>query len=96
MKPMKHKSGGNGSGKVEIHQRDMGGFVRVWLDEKQEFTPQVPLYLSLSLTEWFRKHAQLQSLYVVPMTVDGNTVELHGWYRLAHFPDLSGQKAETV
>ena len=85
---------GNGSHKLEIHHQDMGGWVRVWLDKKAPFTDDVPTYLSLSLTEWFRQRPQLRLLFVVPMNQDGNTVELHAWFALHHFPDISGKKGE--
>jgi hypothetical protein len=88
------KNFGNGSGKVEIHHQDMGGWVRVWMDKKATFTDEVPLYLSLSLTEWFRQRPQLRLLFAVPVNEDGNTVELHGWFSLNQFPDISGKKAE--
>jgi hypothetical protein len=33
---------------------------------------------------------------VVPIQRNGYTVELHAWFDLGIFPDLSGQRAERV
>jgi hypothetical protein len=63
---MKSKPQGNGSGEVNIHQRDMGGWVRVFT-EPGAAAPDLPIYLSHALTEWFRQHAQFQMRLQAPM-----------------------------
>jgi hypothetical protein len=83
--------GGNGSGKVNVHTRDMGGWVRVFTDPLADAHDELALWLSHALTEWFRQRPQLRMRTVAPVVRDGDTVELHGWYELHVFPDVSGQ-----
>jgi len=52
---MKPKQGGNGSSKFPVHQQDMGGWVRVFTVKTAHLPDDFPVYLSLSLTEWFRQ-----------------------------------------
>jgi hypothetical protein len=92
---MMHKQGGgNGSGKFEISQTDMGGWVRVCVGRG---TPpdNLALYLSQSLSDWFRHKPQLHMRCVVPVQRDGNTVELHAWYDAHLFPPLQGPQPES-
>jgi hypothetical protein len=77
---------GNGSSKFDIHQQDMGGWVRVFTDSSPSLPNDLPVYLSHVLTEWFRQHPQLRMRAVIPISVDGRTMELHGWYDLGIFP----------
>jgi hypothetical protein len=39
------------------------------------------------LSLWLREHHHLRLICVVPITRDGNTIELHGWYEQHDFPD---------
>jgi hypothetical protein len=86
----KHISG-NGSGKVNVHQQDMGGWVRVFTEPLASIPDELHVWLSHALTEWFRQRPQLRLRCVLPVTRGGDTVELHAWYDLQVFPDLSGQ-----
>jgi hypothetical protein len=54
------------------------------------------VFLSHSLSAWFRQRPHLYLQCVVPVSRDGNTVELHGWYGQHIFPDLSGQQPERA
>jgi hypothetical protein len=83
---------GNGSGKVNVHQQDMGGFVRIFTDPLSAVPDELPVWLSHALTEWFRQRPQLRMRCVLAVTRGGDTVELHAWYDLHVFPDVSGQK----
>jgi hypothetical protein len=75
---------GNGSGRFEIGQHDMGGWVRVVA--AGPLPDDVGKYLSHTLAEWFRQHPQLRLACVVPITKDGTTAELHGFYEGHVFP----------
>lgn len=75
--------------RFEIIQKDMGGWVRVYLG-RGEPTGEVAQYLSHSLTEWIRKNPQIRVRQIVPINRDGDTVELHAWYEQVIFPDTSG------
>jgi hypothetical protein len=81
---------GNGSGKFNVHQLDMGGWVRIFTDPTAGVPDNLAMCLSHALTEWFRQRPQLRLRAVVPVTRDGTTVELHAWYDLGIFPDLAG------
>jgi hypothetical protein len=83
-------NGGNGSSQVVMQHADMGGWVRFFTDRKNHGHPELPFFLSHSLTQWFRQRPQLNLVAVVPMCVDGETVELHAWYSLHVFQDASG------
>ncbi len=80
---------GNGSTKFHINQLDMGGWVRVFLGSGTP-PPDLGVYLSHSLTDFFRQRPQLRCRLVVPISRDGDTVELHAWYDAVIFPDTSG------
>ncbi|MFO0814072.1 MAG: hypothetical protein U0796_12675 [Gemmatales bacterium] len=75
--------------RFEIIQKDMGGWVRVYLG-RGEPTGEVAQYLSHSLTDWVRKNPQIRVRLIVPINRDGDTVELHAWYDQVIFPDTSG------
>jgi hypothetical protein len=83
------KSTGNDSGQLKIAQRDMGGWVRVWLDSGEP-SEKLPVFLSHALTDWFRQHPQYHMRTVVPIQRDGDTVELHAWFDVGVVPDLTG------
>lgn len=92
MKPK--PGGGNGSGKFNLHQDDMGGWVRVFADKVASVPDDLPVFLSQALSEWFRQRPQLRMRCVVPVQRDGNTVELHAWYDAHLFPAFQGPKPE--
>jgi hypothetical protein len=86
---MKHRSQGNGSGKFEISQADMGGWVRVYSSKPGEVRDDLAMYLSQTLTEWFRQRPHLRMRSIVPITRNGDTVELHAWFEAHVFPPTS-------
>ena len=88
---MKHAHG-NGSGKFEIGQHDMGGWVRIVAGKPGDLPDDLPLYLSHALTGWFRQRPHLRMCCVVPVHKDGDTVELHAWYEMHVFPDNAERK----
>lgn len=92
---MMPKSGGNGSTKFNGHSDDMGGWVQVHTDKLAHVPDELGVYLSLTLTEWFRQRPHLHLRCVVPIQRAGDTVELHAWYEAHLFPDVSGQKPEV-
>lgn len=66
------------------------GWVRVFTDKPGPLPEDFPLYLSATLTEWFRQRPQLLPQTVVPISWDGNTAELHGWYHVHVLPPRQG------
>jgi hypothetical protein len=78
---------GNGQTKFSVGTADMGGWIRVFL-EKGTPPADLPVFLSQTLTEWFRKRPGLRIKCVAPVMKDGDTVELHAWYE-AHVFDPS-------
>jgi hypothetical protein len=84
---------GNGSGKFEIGQHDMGGWVRI-VAGRQNLPDDLPVYLSQALSDWFRQRPHLRMRCVVPVQKDGNTVELHAWYEAHVFPAAQGPRPE--
>jgi hypothetical protein len=74
----------NGSGRLEIVEHDMGGWVRV--RASGNIPDDLPVFLSHTLTKWFRERPPLRLTCVVPISRDGTTVELHGWYECHVFP----------
>ena len=71
--------------RFEIVQEDMGGWVRVFLGAGEP-TGEVAGFLSQCLADWMRKRPHLRVRCAVPVTRDGDTVELHAWYEQAAFP----------
>jgi hypothetical protein len=65
--------------RFQITVTDMGGWARVYL-KHGEPTGEVARFLSASLTEWMRKCPQLRVKFIVPITSNGDTAELHAWY----------------
>ena len=91
---MKFGEGGNGNTRFEIGQQDMGGWLRVFLEDGSHTRPNdLPLYLSHTLAEWFRQRPNLHLRFVVPIQKDGDTVELHAWFDAHVFPATAGPKA---
>ena len=91
---MKPKPGGNGYGKFGIHQDDMGGWVRIFTDKLATLPDDLGVYLSQTLSDWFRQRPQLRLRCVVPIQTDGTTTELHAWYDAHLFPALAGPVPE--
>jgi hypothetical protein len=81
---MKGKAG-NGSSKFNVHQDDMGGWLRVHA-EGASFPATLPLILSQCAAEWFRKRPNLRLRFIVPIQKDGDTVALHAWFDAHVFP----------
>lgn len=74
-------SHGNGSSKFNIYQDEHDGWVRVHTDRRSAFPEDFARILSEVLTDWFRKRPELVMRCIVPVARDGNTVELHAWFR---------------
>ena len=87
---------GNGSGKVNVHARDEGGWLRVFTDPLSSVPDELPIWLSHAATAWFRQRPHLHIVAVMPVVRDGETVELHAWYTQHAFPDLSGQRPSPI
>jgi hypothetical protein len=90
---MKERSSGNGSGKFEIEQHDMGGWVRVYASS-DDVPDELPVYLSQAVSDWFRQRPHLRMRCAVPIQRDGDTVELHAWYDGHVFPALQGPQPD--
>ena len=86
---MKLKPGGDGSGKFEIAQEDMGGWVKISAG-RQDLPDDLPRFLSQALADWFRQRPRLRMRCIVPIQRDGDTVELHAWYEAHIFPPSPG------
>jgi hypothetical protein len=86
---MKIPQPGNGSGKFEVGANDMGGWVRVVASQTGKNVEDIGFYLAHRLSVWFRENSHLRLISVVPITKDGNTLELHGWYEQHLFADRS-------
>jgi hypothetical protein len=80
-------SAGNGSTKFNVHQEDMGGWVRIFADRPAP-TDDLPYFLSGALADWFRERPQFRLRFVVPIQRAGDTVELHAWYEVHVLPKL--------
>jgi hypothetical protein len=85
---MKQHSG-NGSGKFNIHSVDMGGWVRIHPDKTAHLPSDFAVFLSSALSDWFRHRPQLRMRNVVPISRDGNTVELRAWFDCHVFPSTA-------
>lgn len=83
-------SGGNGSGTFNVSQMDMGGWVRIFCPDLQHAPADLPVYLSQSLSDWFRERPNFSLQFAVPMCNDGDTVELHGFYHVHVLPRKQG------
>lgn len=58
---------------------DMGGWLRVFLD-RGEPASELARPLSECLTKWIRANPHLRVKNIVPISRDGDTVELHVWF----------------
>jgi hypothetical protein len=89
MKPKQPK--GNGSGKFDITQLDMGGWVRIFASPLAGVPDDLGVALSQALIDWFRQRGQYHLRAVAPVVRNGDTVELHGYYERVVFPSLASQ-----
>ena len=71
---------GNGSGKFDVGAHDMGGWVRVVASNSPATPDDLGAFLADRLSRWLQEHPNLSLVCVVPITKNGNTVELHAWY----------------
>jgi hypothetical protein len=78
--------------RFETVLHDKGGWVRVFLG-RGEPTGELAPFLSDTLAAWIRARPHLRLKCIVPITRDGDTVEMHAWYEQTHFPSSSPQKA---
>lgn len=84
---------GNGSGKFDVVQSDMGGWVRIFFGSPN--LPDAPgVYLSQALADWFRLRPHLHLRCVAPINLEGTTVELHAWYEAHLFPMIQGPQPD--
>lgn len=83
---------GNGSGQFGIGIQDMGGWVRVMARDLLSHPDDLGAKLAHCLSEWFRQKPHLRLVCVVPIVMDGMTVELRGWCAQVAIPDLSPWK----
>jgi hypothetical protein len=73
-------SRGNGSGKFDVGAHDMGGWVRVIASDSPGTPEDVAVFLADRLAHWLMENPGAALICVVPITKDGNTIELHAWY----------------
>jgi hypothetical protein len=82
--------GGNGSAGV-FSTSDMGGWVRVFPADMSHLPADLHLFLSQTLTDFFRERPDRHLRCVVPINNQaGRTVELHAWYDVHVFPVMQG------
>jgi hypothetical protein len=81
---------------VSIHHADMGGWLRFFSDPQASAVLELPVYLSYTVTQWFRARPQYRLRFILPITRGGNTVELHVWYEQHLFPDQSGVQVQPA
>ena len=77
-------------GLTVLPDADLGGWVRIHTDELAAVPEDLAVYLSPTLAERFRQRPQLLLQSVAPANRDGNTLELHAWYRAHVLPALQG------
>jgi hypothetical protein len=89
---------GNGFGKFDVGAHDRGGWVRVVAGHTGANVEDLGFCLAHRLSVWCRESPHLRLICVVPISRDGNTVELHGWDEQPLFADRSplaqGQQAQ--
>jgi hypothetical protein len=90
------RQGGNGSGKFDIRIDDLGGWVRAFPSRNYDLPDDLPAYLSLTLTNWLRERPQYRLRTVVPITKEGNTVELHAWFDVHVLPPPQRPKPKAA
>jgi hypothetical protein len=81
---------------VQVHQRDMGGWLRVFVDADSLSAAQLPIYLSYGVTQWFRARPHYRLHCVTAITKNGDTIELHAWYDQHVFAEISGLQSDPV
>jgi hypothetical protein len=75
--------------KFFVGGHDMGGWVRVTVDNAQVAGDDLGAYLSHRLSDWLRQNAHLRLKCVTSINRGRHTVELHAWYEQPLFPDTS-------
>ncbi len=80
----------NGNSQLTISTSDMGGWVRIFPDRSDNLPPDLPVFLSQTLSNWFRQRPQKVLQSVVSVVKDGRTIELHAWYFVHVFPAIAG------
>lgn len=75
---------------IQVHNVDLGGWLRFFTNPDFLDHPDLPFYLSYAVVQWFRARPHLRLHFLVPVSKGGNTVELHAWYEQHLFPDKSG------
>ncbi len=64
---------------ADVTVEDMDAWVRVYSKRGMVYG-DLPVELSHSLNRWIRERPYLQVQTIVPMSINGRTVELHAWY----------------
>ena len=65
---------------------DNGDWVRVYLN-RGEPAGEVAKFLSRTLAGWIFEHPHLRVRFIVPISSNGDTSELHAWYEQRISPD---------
>jgi hypothetical protein len=81
--------GGNGCGKFNVFSDDMDGWLRVHTDLKGTVPNDLACTCRSRSPNWFRERPTFRLRSVVPISRDGNTVELHAWFDAHMFPPTS-------
>ena len=71
-----------------IGTQDMVGWLRVFLGSGEP-TGELAVFLSDTLQNWFRQRPHLRLQFIMPITSNGDTSELHAWFDQVQFPDHS-------
>ncbi|HEY7309366.1 MAG TPA: hypothetical protein VH643_08425 [Gemmataceae bacterium] len=81
--------------RFQIHNMDLGGWIRFFTNSDSLGHPDLPFYLSYALMQWFRANPQYRLRFVVPISKEGTTVELYAFYEQHLFADRSGVQSEA-
>jgi hypothetical protein len=80
---------------VQIHNMDLGGWLRFFSNPETKDLPDLPFYLSYAVSQFFRTRPHYRPYAIVPIHKDGKTVEMHVWYAQVGFPDYTGIEAHV-
>jgi hypothetical protein len=80
---------------VQIHNVDLGGCLRFFSNPETKELPDLALYLSYAVSQFFRSKPHYRPYSIVPINHDGKTVEMHVWYSQVGFPDYTGLEAHV-
>lgn len=81
---------------IQVHTADLGGWLRFFVAPESTDHPELPFYLSFAVSQWFRTRPHLRPRFLVPITREGNTIEMHVWYDQQLFPDHSGIRSQPA